>query len=49
MSTHVPGFQPLFRFFALFGSGQISHQQHKGLYNLTENKCCDKNKNIDGK
>ena len=30
MSTHMPGFQSFFRFFASFGIGQISHQQHKG-------------------
>ena len=29
MSTHVVGFQSLFRFFASFCIGQISHQQHK--------------------
>ena len=28
MSTHVPGFQSSFRFFASFCIGQISHQQH---------------------
>ena len=28
MSTHVPGFQSFFSFFALFCIGQISHQQH---------------------
>ena len=30
MSTHLPGFQSFFRFFASFRIGQISHQQHKG-------------------
>ena len=30
MSTHVPGFQSFFRFFASFSIGKISHQQHKG-------------------
>ena len=30
MSTHVPGVQPFFKFFASFCIGQISHQQHKG-------------------
>ena len=30
MSTHVPGFLSLFRFFASFCIGQISHQQPKG-------------------
>ena len=30
MSTHVPGFQPLFSFFESFCIGKISHQQHKG-------------------
>ena len=30
MSTHLPGFQSFFRFFASFCIGQISHQQHKG-------------------
>ena len=30
MSTHLPGFQSFFRFFAWFCIGQISHQQHKG-------------------
>ena len=30
MSTHLPGFQLFFRFFASFCIGQISHQQHKG-------------------
>ena len=30
MSTHVPGFQSFFRFFASFCIGQISHHQHKG-------------------
>ena len=30
MSTHVPGFQSLFRIFASFCIGQISRQQHKG-------------------
>ena len=29
MSTHVPGFQSFFRFFASFCIGKISHQQHK--------------------
>ena len=29
MSTHVPGFQLYFRFFASFCIGQISQQQHK--------------------
>ena len=28
MSTHVPGFQSFFRFFATFFIGQTSHQQH---------------------
>ena len=32
MSTHVPGFQSFFRFFASFCIGQISHQQHKGQF-----------------
>ena len=31
MSTHVPGFQSFFRFFASFFIGQIHHQQPKGL------------------
>ena len=30
MSTHLPGFQSFFRYFAYFGIGQISHQQNKG-------------------
>ena len=30
MSTHVPGFQSLLRFFASFSIGKISHMQHKG-------------------
>ena len=30
MSTHVPGFQSFFRFFASFCIGQISNHQHKG-------------------
>ena len=30
MSTHSPGFQSFFRFFASFCIGKISHQQHKG-------------------
>ena len=29
-STHIPGFQWFFMFFALFCIGQLSHQQHKG-------------------
>ena len=29
-STHVPGFQSFFRFFAPFCIGQISQQHHKG-------------------
>ena len=28
MSTHVPGFQSFFRFFASFCIGQIKQQQH---------------------
>ena len=32
MSTHLPGFQKSFRFFASFCIGQISHQQHKCLW-----------------
>ena len=31
MSTHMPGFQSFFRFFASFHIGQISHLQHKGF------------------
>ena len=30
MSTHVPGFQSFFMYFASFCIGQISHQRHKG-------------------
>ena len=30
MSTHMPGFQSFFSFFASFCIGQISHHQHKG-------------------
>ena len=30
MSTHLPGFQSFFRFFASFCIGQISHHQLKG-------------------
>ena len=30
MSTHVPGVQSFFRFFAWFWIGKISHHQHKG-------------------
>ena len=30
MSTHMPGFQSFFGFFASFCIGKISHQQHKG-------------------
>ena len=30
MSTHLPGFQSFFSFFASFCNGQISHQQDKG-------------------
>ena len=30
MRTHVQGFQSFFRFYASFGIGEISHQQHKG-------------------
>ena len=29
-STHVPGFQSFFQFFASFRISQISHHQHKG-------------------
>ena len=29
MSTHLPGFQSFFRFFASFCFGKISQQQHK--------------------
>ena len=35
MSTHLPGFQSLFSFFASFCIGQISHQQHKGYECIT--------------
>ena len=31
MSTHMPGFQSFFRFFASFCIGHMSHQQYKGL------------------
>ena len=30
ISTHVPGFQSIFRFFASFCIGLVRHQQHKG-------------------
>ena len=30
MSTHLPGFQSLFRFYVSYCIGQISHHQHKG-------------------
>ena len=30
MSTHMPGFQLVFRFFASFCTGQFSNQLHKG-------------------
>ena len=30
LSTHVPGFQSFFRFFASFFIGQISDRQHDG-------------------
>ena len=30
MSTHMPGFQSIWRFFASFCIGRISQQQHKG-------------------
>ena len=31
MSTHLPGFQWFFTFFASICIGQVSHQQHRGL------------------
>ena len=31
MSTHMPGLQLFFRFFASLCIGQISHQQYKGF------------------
>ena len=34
MSTHMPGFQSFFRFFALFSIGEISPKQHRGYNNL---------------
>ena len=34
LSTHLPGFQSLFRLFVSFCMGQISHQQHKGSFSL---------------
>ena len=38
MSTHVPGFQSLFGFFASFCIGHISQQQHNSGYWV--NQCC---------
>ena len=32
MSTHVPGFQSFFIFFASFCIGQICHSQHTGYF-----------------
>ena len=29
MSTHLPGFQSFFRYFASFGIDKMSYQQHK--------------------
>ena len=37
MSTHMPGFQSFFSFFASFCIGKISHQQHKGYTHLCSN------------
>ena len=34
MSTHLPGFQLFFSFFTIFCIDQISHQQHKGYYEV---------------